>query len=89
MLKKQSVYKEWCENATADEDLIKELLAIENDADKINDAFFKEMEFGTGGLRGKIGAGTNRMNVYTVARATLGLANFVLKQKNICTASNT
>lgn len=79
MLKKQSAYNEWCKNATADEDLIKELLAIENDADKINDAFFKEMEFGTGGLRGKIGAGTNRMNVYTVARATMGLANFILK----------
>ena len=75
----KNAYELWCQNAIADEDLIAELLAIKNNSDKINDAFFKEMEFGTGGLRGKIGAGTNRMNVYTVARATKGLANFILK----------
>lgn len=75
-------FKQWCENATADNDLALELEAIKFDDDKINDAFFKEMEFGTGGLRGKIGAGTNRMNVYTVARATLGLANFIIKENS-------
>lgn len=74
-----NTFELWCKKAVADIDLITELEAIKNDFDKINDAFFKEMEFGTGGLRGKIGAGTNRMNVYTVARATLGLANFILK----------
>ncbi len=73
-----NLFEEWCQNALADEDLKAELLAIKNDSSKINDAFFKELAFGTGGLRGKIGAGTNRMNVYTVARATLGLANFIL-----------
>ena len=72
-----NLFEEWCQNALADADLKEELLAIKNDSAKINDAFFKELEFGTGGLRGKIGAGTNRMNVYTVARATLGLANFI------------
>ncbi len=72
-----NLFEEWRQNALADEDLTLELLAIQNDSAKINDAFFKELEFGTGGLRGKIGAGTNRMNVYTVARATLGLANFI------------
>ena len=73
-----NLFEKWRQNALADEDLTLELLAIQNDSAKINDAFFKELEFGTGGLRGKIGAGTNRMNVYTVARATLGLANFIL-----------
>lgn len=77
------LFERWCENATADSDLIFELEEIKSNNDKINDAFFKEMEFGTGGLRGKIGAGTNRMNVYTVARATLGLANFILKQNSV------
>lgn len=75
-----TVFEKWYVNATADKDLALELEVIKSDNDKINDAFFKEMEFGTGGLRGKIGAGTNRMNVYTVARATLGLANFILKE---------
>lgn len=78
----KNIFEEWLSKATADSDLTDELLSIKEDSDKINDAFFKEMEFGTGGLRGKIGAGTNRMNVYTVARATLGLANFVLKQNS-------
>ena len=77
-----TVFEQWCKNATADNDLASELEAIKSDDEKINDAFFKEMEFGTGGLRGKIGAGTNRMNVYTVARATLGLANFIIKENS-------
>ena len=52
---------------------------MEHDADAIQDAFYRELEFGTGGLRGVIGAGTNRMNVYTVAKASQGLANYVVK----------
>ena len=71
------LYNEWLQNATADEDIIKELREIENDAEAINDRFYKDLAFGTGGLRGVIGAGTNRMNVYTVGRATQGLAEYV------------
>ena len=72
-------YKLWCEKAIADPDLVAELKHIENDSDAIQDAFYRELEFGTGGLRGVIGAGTNRMNVYTVAKASQGLANYVVK----------
>ncbi len=71
------LYKLWCERATLDPDLLSELKAIENDKDAISDAFYKDLEFGTGGLRGVIGAGTNRMNVYTVGKATQGLADYV------------
>ena len=70
-------YKLWCEKAVKDPDLISELKAIENDSDAISDAFYKDLEFGTGGLRGVIGAGTNRMNVYTVGKASQGLAAYV------------
>lgn len=70
-------YKLWCEKAVKDSDLISELKAIENDSDAISDAFYKDLEFGTGGLRGVIGAGTNRMNVYTVGKASQGLAAYV------------
>ena len=63
-----------------DEDTKNELLAIRNDEKEIEDRFYKELEFGTGGLRGVIGAGTNRMNIYTVRKATQGLANYILKQ---------
>ena len=69
--------KLWCEKAVKDPDLISELKAIENDSDAISDAFYKDLEFGTGGLRGVIGAGTNRMNVYTVGKASQGLAAYV------------
>ncbi|MCI8359993.1 MAG: phospho-sugar mutase [Clostridiales bacterium] len=72
-----SAYKLWCEKATADPDLQKELLEIKDDAEGITDRFYKDLEFGTGGLRGVIGAGSNRMNVYTVGRATQGLADHV------------
>ncbi|MBP3467901.1 MAG: phospho-sugar mutase, partial [Lachnospiraceae bacterium] len=57
-----------------------ELLAIRNDSKEVEDRFYKELEFGTGGLRGVIGAGTNRMNIYTVRKATQGLANYIIKQ---------
>lgn len=70
-------YSLWCERATADEDIIKELAAIKDDSAAISDAFYKDLEFGTGGLRGVIGAGTNRMNIYTVGKASQGLAAYV------------
>ncbi len=70
-------YKRWLQYATLDPDLINELKAIENDKEAINDAFYTDLSFGTAGLRGVIGAGTNRMNVYTVGKATQGLAEYV------------
>ncbi len=73
-------YKLWCEDPYFDEETRKELLAISEDRKEIEDRFYKELEFGTGGLRGIIGAGTNRMNMYTVRKATQGLANFIGKE---------
>lgn len=70
-------YKLWCEKAVADPDLIPELLSMEGNEEAINDCFYRELEFGTAGLRGVIGAGTNRMNVYTVGRASQGIADYV------------
>ena len=75
----KSEYKLWCKYATEDEDIVSELKAIADDTDKIEDAFYRNLEFGTGGLRGVIGAGTNRMNIYTVAKASQGLADYVTK----------
>lgn len=72
-----ALYNLWKENATADADLIKELNGIENDSEAINDRFYRSLDFGTAGLRGVIGAGTNRMNVYTVGKATQGLAQYL------------
>ena len=76
----KSKFQFWLENDYFDEDTKKELSAIQNDEKEIEDRFYKDLEFGTGGLRGVIGAGTNRMNVYTVRKATQGLANYILKQ---------
>ena len=73
-------YKKWCEGPEFDDETKKELLAIKNDEKEIEDRFYKELEFGTAGLRGIIGAGTNRMNQYTVGKATQGLANYILEQ---------
>lgn len=70
-------YELWCSKAVGDQDLINELQKIKNSPDDISDAFYKDLEFGTGGLRGVIGAGTNRMNIYTVGKATQGLAAYV------------
>ena len=70
-------YKLWCEKAIGDPDLIAELKAMEGNEELISDAFYKDLEFGTGGLRGVIGAGTNRLNIYTVGKATQGLAAYV------------
>ena len=71
-------YEIWMEKAVADPDLKPELEAMAGDEAKIEDAFYKDLEFGTAGLRGVIGAGTNRMNVYIVARASQGLSNYVI-----------
>ena len=68
-------HKLWCEKAVLDKDLINELKNM-NQSD-ISDAFYKNLEFGTAGLRGVIGAGTNRMNIYTVGKATQGLAAYI------------
>ena len=73
-------YKKWCEDKSFDEETRKELQGIKNDEKEIEDRFYKELEFGTAGLRGIIGNGTNRMNKYTVGKATQGLANYILKQ---------
>ncbi|MBP5224596.1 MAG: phospho-sugar mutase, partial [Lachnospiraceae bacterium] len=70
-------YSVWCKKAVLDPDLIPELKKMEGKEDLIADAFYRDLEFGTAGLRGVIGAGTNRMNVYTVGRASQGLANYV------------
>ena len=73
-------YERWVKCATEDPDLVKELNDIKGDEKKIEDAFYRNLEFGTGGLRGVIGAGTNRMNIYMVRKASQGLANYVLKR---------
>ena len=71
------LYQLWLKNAVDDIDLKKELLSM--DEKEKEDAFYRDLEFGTGGLRGVIGAGTNRMNIYTVSKATQGFANYILK----------
>ncbi len=73
-------YKEWCANEYFDEATRAELKSIEGNDAEIEDRFYKDLEFGTGGLRGVIGNGTNRMNIYTVRKATQGLANFIIKE---------
>ena len=73
-------YQKWCEANEFDEETKKELLSIKDDKMEIEDRFYQELEFGTAGLRGVIGAGTNRMNKYTVGKATQGLANYILEQ---------
>lgn len=73
-------YNEWLEDSYFDEKTKVELKAIENDKKEIEERFYKNLEFGTGGLRGIIGAGTNRMNIYTVSKATQGFANYIAKE---------
>ncbi len=83
-------YRFWCEDSYFDQATKDELAAIRDDQGEIEDRFYKDLEFGTGGLRGVIGAGTNRMNIYTVRKATQGLANYIIKnngqQKGIAIA---
>lgn len=73
-------FNSWLEDDYFDEETKKELLAIRNNEKEIEDRFYRDLEFGTGGLRGVIGAGTNRMNLYTVRKATQGLANYIIAQ---------
>lgn len=76
----QETFKFWLEDSYFDDATKQELLAIRNDEKEVEDRFYRDLEFGTGGLRGVIGAGTNRMNIYTVRKATQGLANYILKK---------
>jgi phosphoglucomutase len=76
----KQTYNEWLENAVEAKDLTAELESIKNNEDEIYDRFYTALKFGTAGLRGIIGAGTNRMNIYVVRQATQGLANYVLKK---------
>ena len=73
----KELYAQWLEKATVDKDLIEELKSIEGNEDEISDRFYRDLEFGTGGLRGVIGAGTYRMNYYTVCKAIQGLAAYL------------
>ena len=69
--------KQWLDRATEDPDLSEELRNVQDDPEAVSDRFYRDLEFGTGGLRGVIGAGTNRMNIYTIRRATQGLADYL------------
>ena len=70
-------YQRWLEKAASNEEIFQELKAIAGHTEEIRDRFYRELEFGTGGLRGVLGAGTNRMNVYTVGKATQGLSHYL------------
>jgi phosphoglucomutase len=72
-------YDRWLSRNLEDPDLTEELKKIKNQPEEINDRFYRNLEFGTAGLRGVLGAGTNRMNIYTVRKATQGLANYLMK----------
>ena len=73
----KEIYESWLSNPYFDEDTKNELRAIADDDKEIKERFYKELEFGTAGLRGVIGAGTNRMNIYVVRKTTQGLANYI------------
>ena len=75
----RAVYTAWCQSPALDEDTRAELLALKDEGE-IEDRFYRDLAFGTGGLRGLLGAGSNRMNIYTVRRATQGLANYIKAQ---------
>ena len=77
----KELYRQWCQQELEDADLTQELEAIASDEDGIFDRFYQELDFGTAGLRGVIGAGTNRMNIYTVRKATQGIANYLTARK--------
>lgn len=76
----KALYEEWLNNDYIDEDTKKELKKLKNNEKEIEDRFYKELEFGTAGLRGKIGAGTNRMNIYNISKVTQGLANYITEK---------
>ena len=75
----QKKYQEWLTDSYFDENTKEELRQIADDEKEIKERFYKSLEFGTAGLRGIIGAGTNRINIYTVRKATQGLANYIIK----------
>ena len=81
MMDTMKTYRFWCQDPYFDERTKAELDTIRDDEKEITERFYRELEFGTGGLRGILGAGTNRMNIYTVRKATQGLANFMIKEK--------
>ena len=74
----QETCRIWLDNTGEDTDLAEELRAMQGNPELLEDAFYRELSFGTGGLRGIIGAGTNRMNIYTVAKASQGLAGYIM-----------
>lgn len=74
-----TTYRRWLNQTANEEELYRELLVLAEDVDAIEDRFYRELEFGTGGLRGVLGAGTNRMNIYTVGKATQGYSNYLLQ----------
>jgi len=76
-MNEMELYNLWCKNATEDADIVAELNSIQGDENAIKERFYKNLEFGTGGLRGVIGAGTARLNIYTIRKATQGLADYV------------
>ena len=77
----KKVYEFWLTDSYFDEETKKELKSIAGDEKEIEERFYRDLEFGTGGLRGIIGAGTNRMNIYTVRKATQGLSNYIRKEQ--------
>lgn len=79
-MKYTEIYNIWCKKASEDKDIINELNDIKNDNNEIYERFYTTLKFGTAGLRGIIGAGTNRMNIYVVRQATQGLANYIIKK---------
>lgn len=81
-MKYVNLYQEWLKDSYFDEETKQELINIKENEKEIEDRFYKNLEFGTGGLRGVIGAGTNRINKYTVRRATFGLANYIIQKSN-------
>ena len=81
-------YEEWLRNPYFDEATKEELRSIGDDDNEIKERFYRELEFGTAGLRGVLGAGTNRMNIYVVRQATQGLANWVKNTKPECAAQS-
>ena len=76
------IYQRWLTETEINDELHQELMHIQGDAAAIEYRFYRELEFGTGGLRGILGAGTNRMNVYTVAKATQGYSNYLKQTKS-------